>query len=82
MSAVKIVSAAQHAMFTRAASDPAYAKERGILQALAQEAIDAHEKEGKPHLPDRVSASVPMKRGAKDSSRPDRPKYLTYPHAD
>lgn len=51
---VKIVSLAQHQMFTRASSDPDYAKERGISVELAKAALDAHAAAGAPKLPERM----------------------------
>lgn len=54
---MKIHSAAQLAMFTKAAQDPDYAKQRGITVELAQQHLDAHKVNGQPSLPDRVSAA-------------------------
>jgi hypothetical protein len=54
---VKIHSAAQLAMFTKAARDPDYAKQRGITSELAQQHLDAHKANGEPSLPDRVSSA-------------------------
>lgn len=49
-----IRSRAQHAMFSRAATDEAYAAERGITAAAAQTMLDAHHKAGAPELPERA----------------------------
>ena len=60
---MKIHSAAQLAMFTKAATDADYAKQRGISQELAQQHLDAHRDAGSPDLPERISgAAKPMKR--------------------
>lgn len=67
---MKIHSAAQLAMFTKAATDSDYAKSRGITSELAQQHLDAHKDAGSPDLPDRVSGQPrPMK-------RPSAPIYL------
>lgn len=59
---MKIHSAAQLAMFTKAATDPDYAKQRGITQELAQQHLDAHKDAGSPNLPDRIGkAAKPVK---------------------
>lgn len=55
---MKITSAAQHAMFKRAAEDATYAKQRGITQELAREAMEAHRAAGEPNLPERAKAAV------------------------
>lgn len=73
---VKIVSAAQHAMFEKAASDPAYAKQRGISQDLAREALETHKANGAPKLPTRVTPDSVAPRAAKGSTN-DRPQFLT-----
>ncbi len=52
---MKIDSAAQLTMFTKAATDPDYAKQRGITVELAQQHLDAHKANGQPSLPDRAS---------------------------
>jgi hypothetical protein len=52
-------SAAQLAMFQRAASDAAYAASRGITQELAQAHCDAHAAAGQPKLPERVEGKPP-----------------------
>jgi hypothetical protein len=71
----KIVSAAQHAMLTRAAQDPHYANSRGISQDAARQLLDDHTKGGAPALPDRAAASSPAKRKA--TPRADLPVFLT-----
>ena len=63
---MKIRSAAQLAMFTKAAQDPDYAKQRGITPELAQQHLDAHKANGEPSLPDRVSVAPP--KGVKQPS--------------
>lgn len=45
-------------MFTKAATDPDYAKQRGITQELAQQHLDAHKANGSPDLPERASAAA------------------------
>jgi hypothetical protein len=50
-----IVSKAQHEMFTRAASDPDYAKLRGISPDLARAKLQAHADAGSPELRDRAA---------------------------
>lgn len=52
-----IRSTAQLAMMTKAAADPAYAKSRGITQAVAQAMLDDHKAAGEPALPDRVETA-------------------------
>jgi hypothetical protein len=60
---VKIHSAAQLAMFTKAATDANYAKQRGISQELAQQHLDAHKANGNPDLPERATGTAkPVKR--------------------
>jgi hypothetical protein len=73
---IKIVSAAQHAMLQKAASDPDYAKQRGISPDLAREAIEAHTAGGSLKLPDRVEAK------AKPPAPPKRPVFLQSRRAD
>lgn len=51
-----IRSQAQHTMLTKAASDPDYAKQRGIMPEAAQALLDGHKAAGAPELPDRVDA--------------------------
>lgn len=62
---IKIVSEAQRAMFERAASDPHYARARGLSQELAQAAIDTHKVSGAPTLPDRVKPTASPAKSAK-----------------
>lgn len=76
---IKIVSAAQHAMFERAAKDPAYAKERGISQDLAQEAMDAHHAAGQPKLPDRAQS---MPKRAAPTPATVKPLFLSSRRGD
>lgn len=60
---MKIHSAAQLAMFTKAATDADYAKSRGITQELAQQHLDAHKDNGSPDLPERAGGlAKPIKR--------------------
>lgn len=54
---MKIHSAAQLAMFTKAATDKDYAASRGITQELAQQHLDAHKLAGEPELPERAGGS-------------------------
>jgi hypothetical protein len=49
-------SRAQHAMLTKAAADPEYAKSRGIEQMTAQSLLDQHKAAGEPELVERVKA--------------------------
>lgn len=76
---IKIVSTAQHAMFERAARDPDYAKERGIDQSLAQEAMDAHKADGAPKLPERATGKT---RPKAVSLPPGKPVFLSSRRAD
>lgn len=50
-----IRSQAQHAMLTKAASDPEYAKLRGITQDDARDMLQAHIDSGSPTLPAQVT---------------------------
>lgn len=69
---MKVHSAAQFVMFTKAATDPDYAKQRGVTQEMAQQHLDAHKANGNPVLPERISgAARPMKRPSDD-----RPIFL------
>lgn len=63
-----IRSMAQHTMLTRAASDPDYAKRRGIDAAVAQSLVDQHVAAGAPKLPERAEAD------ANGSARTGKPK--------
>jgi hypothetical protein len=58
VSASPLRSQAQHTMMTRAASDPDYAKKRGIEQSTAQDLLDQHAAAGSPKLPERVEADT------------------------
>ena len=60
---MKIHSAAQLAMFQKAATDKDYATSRGVTSELAQQHLDAHKQAGEPSLPDRVerTAKAPAK---------------------
>lgn len=49
-----IHSAAQLAMFEKAAADPEYAKLRGISPDLAKARLDAYREAGSPELRDRA----------------------------
>lgn len=53
---MKIASQAQHAMFTKCAADPDYAKSRGISQDVARQALDEHQASGAPKLPERAGS--------------------------
>lgn len=57
----KIVSLAQHKMFTQAAADPVYAAQRGITVDLAQQALTAHRASGEPKLPERMKPKAGSK---------------------
>lgn len=63
-----IYSRAQHEMFSKAASDPAYAKLRGISQDFAKAQLQEHVDAGSPELPDRATKKTaprpPVKRDA------------------
>jgi len=77
---LRIVSAAQHALFKRAAEDERYAAERGISQDMARAAIKAHEDAGSPSLPDRAERAGNTR---KQSGAPDRRRstvFLTSRH--
>jgi hypothetical protein len=67
---VTIVSKAQHDMFTRAASDPDYAKLRNISPDLARAKLQAHADDGSPELVDRAAAKA-LKRSAAPATKPD-----------
>ena len=71
---IKIVSAAQHAMLTKAANDQTYAQQRGISQEVAREAIAAHEASSKPKLPERVE---PKSVAPRATAKVAMPVYLT-----
>jgi hypothetical protein len=62
---IKIVSAAKHSMLTKAADDPAYARQRGIDPDLAKQSLLEHAKGGAPKLPDRVEPKSVAPRAAK-----------------
>jgi hypothetical protein len=61
-----IRSRAQHTMLTRAATDEAYAAERGITVSAAKALLDEHAKAGNPDLPERA--------GSEKSTSPRAPK--------
>jgi hypothetical protein len=69
---MKIRSAAQLAMFTKAAADPDYADHRGITQELAQQHLDAHKAAGSPPLPERIPGSRRVAKTPSDA----RPIFL------
>lgn len=69
---MKIHSAAQLAMFTKAATDADYAKQRGITSELAQQHLGAHKANGSPDLPDRVSGVAKTVKPTSDA----RPIFL------
>lgn len=73
---MKIHSAAQLAMFTKAAADSDYAKQRGITQELAQQHLDAHKTAGSPDLPDRAEAKPKTTPKAKPQPSDARPIFL------
>lgn len=74
---MNIHSAAQLAMFTKAAADADYAKQRGISQELAQQHLDAHAAAGSPELPDRAAATAkPAKPKAAKPAADARPTFL------
>lgn len=59
-----IRSAAQLAMFERCASDPEYAKERGISQDFAAARVRAYREAESPSLPDRAAVPPPRSQAA------------------
>lgn len=68
-----IRSLAQHRMLSRAATDEAYAAERGITAKAAQTMLDAHAAAGAPELPERASAP---KAAAPRAQKPRKYKLL------
>jgi hypothetical protein len=74
---MKIHSAAQLAMFTKAAADADYAAQRGISQELAQQHLDAHKAAGEPSLPARAEARTKAApKAAKPQPTEERPFFL------
>lgn len=74
---MKIHSAAQLAMFTKAAADTDYAAQRGISQELAQQHLDAHKAAGEPSLPDRAEPRAKAApKAAKTQPADARPFFL------
>lgn len=75
---MKIHSAAQLAMFTKAAADADYAASRGITQELARQHLDAHAEAGSPSLPDRAELRAKAPRRQAKPQQPDdvRPRFL------
>lgn len=74
---MKIHSAAQLAMFTKAAADPDYAASRGITSELAQLHLDAHKANGEPELPERAAGKPTTAPATKAKpSAPARPIFL------
>lgn len=69
-----IRSQAQHEMLTRAATDPDYAKRRGIDAAVAQSLVDQHIAAGAPKLPERADADASG--SARTQSKPKSYKLL------
>lgn len=70
---MKIRSAAQLAMFHRAAEDADYAASRGITQELARQHLDAHKEAGEPDLPERAPTRA---KASSPKAKPKGPIFL------